>query len=499
MKFDKYMVERSVESSIYFPPFGMNDLAFDWSGKELEISILKPLEADRTYILTIGARAQDTRGNYLGKAYNLVFSTGERVDTGMVSGTVYAQKAESYTVAAFPVTPDIDTLRPAMTLPRYVTQSDDSGRYVLKGLSDGKYRLICFDDQMRNYTYAPQYDLYASATRDVSISEFVNRVEGVNFIPAMEDTSHPQLYSAELTNTGLLLLKFSEPLDTSHIRPSYFVVSDSVTGMRLPVDFAARLESNRYNVVLETDTPLKSRTKYFVTAGDSISDSYGNRMAQSNNTVTFVPDRNLVPFIPYFFNFPDSLRGVSSYDTLYCQFAAPSIEGHIASPSCVLLDSSGDPIANRVAPESGTIYRVYLHGLISREWYTLCLNYKTYVNGAEKDSLVKRSFAMVDSNSLGDITGTVTGIQRGAEVVVAAEGENGKTYHALADSTGGFEIAGIPAGDYSLKAYVRRGKSVRYFNGRSFPYQFAEPFGVYDGKLKIRARWTVEGVAVRLH
>ena len=148
------MVERTVDNAIYFPPFSAKEIGFGWSGKELTMKLLRPIEKNRTYILTVGAGAQDTRGNDLGKAISIVFSTGSNIDTGSVSGRVYSSKAQAYTVSAYAVTDSMDTLRPFVDLAKYVTQSDDSGRYVMQGLAVGRYRLICFDDQMKNFTYA---------------------------------------------------------------------------------------------------------------------------------------------------------------------------------------------------------------------------------------------------------------------------------------------------------------------------------------------------------
>ncbi len=498
LKFDKYMVRRTVESSIFFPPYSLNDLKFDWSGKELSIEVNKPLQKNRTYILTVGARAQDDHGNYLGKAVNIVFSTGAQIDTGMISGQVYAPKPEPYTVAAYPVTPEIDTLHPYLTLPRYITQSDDSGRYVLQGLADGNYRLICFNDQMRNFLYAPQIDLYSSATRDVKVTSSDQKVGGVDFIAATEDTARPQLYSVSLANDGLLLLKFSEPLDTSYISPSYFVVRDSATGDTLPVDFAARLESNEYNVVLRTAKPVPLHLKYFVTATDSLRDIYDNLMSIGNSSQVFAPDSASAKVAPYFFNFADSLKGVTPYDTMFCQFVIPSMNGIRTDPTVTLLDSVGNVMRGLIRRASGTVFAVDLHQLKPSEWYSLRLEYKTDSSGAEKDSIVKRSFMTVDSTLLGDLEGNVTPVIQGKRIIVAARDAGGKVFYAYADRDGAFKIDGILAGVYDVRAYVQHGKGMAYFNGRSYPYQFAEPFGVYPNDIKIRARWTTDGVVITL-
>lgn len=505
LRFDKYMSQRSVESALYFPPLTLSEMSFNWSGKELKIKLQKALDTNRTYILTIGTAAIDLRNNYLGRAYNLVFSTGEKIDTGTVVGHIYGPKPQPYTVAAFPVTPDIDTLRPWMNPAKYVTQSDDSGSYVLQGLANGRYRLICFDDQMRNFTYAPQMDLYASATHDIDITGQSPEVGNVDFIPATEDTSLPQLYSADLTKSGLLVLKFSEPIDTSYIEPAYFVVRDSVTGREFRVDFAARLAANKYNIAIGTATPLPLKRKYFITAADSLKDSFHNLMSPHNNTVVLEADSATMNLAPYYLNFVDSSKDVTTYDTLYCQFISPAIASNPWAADVTLFDSAGRKMPGYIRRTSQTIFRIETAGLSSFEWYTVELKYE--VGAAElrsgetggRDSIVTRHFQTVDFATLGDIEGHVSPTFKGRNILVSARRSDGKAFVALADTNGQYKLDRIPAGMYTVSAYIRHNSSSAYFSGRSFPYRFAEPFGFYPDEVKVRARWTTDGVLIKLH
>lgn len=494
IRFDKYMVERTVENAIYFPPFSAKEIGFDWSGKELTMSILNPLEKNRTYILTVGAGAQDDRGNNLGKAINLVFSSGPNIDTGSVSGRVYSGKAQAFTVAAYAVNDSIDTLRPSMDPAKYVTQSDDSGRYVMQGLAVGKYRLICFDDQMKNFTYAPQMDNYASATHDIKITDSLQSVEDINFMPAGEDTSHPQLYGGEFAKDGTVLLKFSEVMDSGSISPRYFFVRDSASAENFPVDFAVRREDNKYNVTLSLTKPLRPTHNYLITALKEIKDIYGNGMSQENNTAALKFDSATVNPQSTYFDFPDSIQSVTTYDTLFCQFISP-IVFHPDSDSVgvALLDSTGAIVPEGIIRQSSTIFRVSLGALKPLEWYKLELKFR--VAELQKDSIVSHNFRMIDFSSLGDIEGQVT--PAGEKTIVVAE-ESGRKFTTIAGADGKFHLEGIVAGAYTLSAYVQHGKRQEYFQGRSYPFKFAEPFGVYGDPIKVRARWTSEGVEIKL-
>lgn len=495
IRFDKYMTERAVENAIYFPPFNSKQITFDWSGKEITVKFLTPLEKDRTYIMTIGAGAEDTRGNSIGKAINLVFATGSHIDTGSVSGRVYSGKTQAYTVSAYPVTDKIDTLRPSMDLAKYVTQSDDSGRYVMQGLAVGKYRLICFDDQMRNFTYAPQMDDYASATHDIELADSVQRVSEINFMPSTEDTSHPQLYGAELSKNSSLLLKFSQVIDSASIFPKYFFVRDSITAEDFTVGNAVRCEDNKYNVILGMAKPLPLKRTYVVTALENVRDLQSNTMSQENNTVVLKPDSATANPSEFYFNFRDSVQNITTYDTLFCQIISPIVfRPEFGTIAVSLRDSAREFVPGGIVRRSTTIFGVSLASLKSLGWYSVEVKYR--IASSEKDSVMEHYFRLIDFSSLGDIEGEV--MPAGKKVLVVAAGGGGKRFFTVAGEDGKFHLGGIVADTYTLSAYVQHVGGVNYFSGKSYLFRFAEPFGVYPTPIKVRSRWTSEGAVIKL-
>ncbi len=503
------MSKMDVDNAIYFPPYNSKDLSLDWSGKDLTITLHKPLEQNRTYILTIGVGAKDLRENHLAGAVNLVFSTSSVIDTGTVSGEIFSDKAQSYTVAAFPVTANIDTLNPSKNLAKYVTQSDDSGRYVMQGLADGKYRLICFDDQMRNFTYVLQTDAYSSATHDIEITKTLQDVKDINFVPSIEDTSLPQLYGTELAKDGSLVLKFSEVIDSASVSPSRFVIRDSITDQIYPVDYAVRVEGNEYDVVLGMQKPLPLRRKYFVTVSDSVKDLHLNRMSPQNNPLVIEIDSATTDFAPYYFNFLDSLKDVTTYDTLFCQFISKSVYEDSAAVEVSLIDSTGKNVQGAVVRSPATIFSVQPAKINSLSWYSLRIKYPktpydttakgSFSSRGSKDSIVVRHFRMIDFSTLGDIEGNISPTFSRRQLIVVAVRKDGKKCFSFADDKGEFKLTGIPLANYTVRAYVMHDSTVQYFSGKSYPYQFAEPFGVYTDEVKVRAKWTTEGVEIKLY
>ncbi|MGC8653229.1 MAG: Ig-like domain-containing protein [Candidatus Kryptoniota bacterium] len=497
IRFDKYMSERTVESAIYFPPYKLSDLTFDWSGKELKIKLAKPLQQGRTYILTIGATATDLRNNKLGHGINLVFSTGDEIDTCSIAGNVYSSQRIPFTISAYPLSMWKDTLNPSQVLAPYVTQTDDSGRYVLNGLAKGVYRLICFDDQLRNFVYAKQTDLYSSADRDFAITPDSCSLNNVDFVPVMEDTTRPQLFSASIAQQGCVVLKFSKAIDSSSVHKENFSIEDSARNISFPVSLAMRLESTKYEVLLYPQFPL-AKGKYIISVNKMVKDLSGNEMDTKYSKTILSVDSSRSVLQAYNFSFQDSSRGVTGYDTLFCQYI-PFVDSSLTQQLKISLeDSSGMLIENGLIRKDSLIWIVSNSVLNPGEWYRLKLKFRLS-DKQTRDSVVSRYFQTISRTSAGDLAGRVITKLKGKEVVVTAMARNGRLFYTQAEKDGQFVFSNLPEGDYFISAYIRHGSSWSHFSGHSYPFEFSEPYGVFPEPVKVRPRWTTEGVIIKLH
>jgi hypothetical protein len=287
------------------------------------------------------------------------------------------------------------------------------------------------------------------------------------------------------------------------------MIRDSTTGQIYPVDYAVRLEGNEYDVVLGMQKPLPLRRKYFVTVSDSVKDLHLNRMSPQNNPAVIEIDSATTDMVPYYFDFPDSLQNVTTYDTLFCQFSSKSVYEDSAGVDVSLVDSTGKNVQGAVVRGPATIFSVQLEKLNSLSWYSLKIKYpkdsvgttakEPVSSGGNKDSVVVRHFKMIDFSTLGEIEGSISPTLSGRQLIVVAVRKDGKKFFSFADDKGEFKLTGIPLANYTVRAYVMHDSTVQYFSGKSYPYQFAEPFGVYTDEVKVRAKWTTEGVEIKLY
>ena len=52
----------------------------------------------------------------------------------------------------------------------------------------------------------------------------------------------------------------------------------------------------------------------------------------------------------------------------------------------------------------------------------------------------------------------------------------------------------LPGGEYILQAFIDRNGNKEWDKGKSLPWTFAEPFYFLPDTIKVRKRWTKEGV-----
>lgn len=149
VEFNEPMERKSVEESVFLTPGG-DELDMSWSGRRLHIEPQDGLARDRTYTVTIGTDARDLRRNRMEDAFQLSFSTGQRLDEGALHGRVIDvddTPANGAFVWAFDMESHDSDLR---TDPTYVTQTGADGTWRFERLAPAAYRVIAFLDGDRD-------------------------------------------------------------------------------------------------------------------------------------------------------------------------------------------------------------------------------------------------------------------------------------------------------------------------------------------------------------
>jgi len=142
-------VRQLLNTVIISPSIGEYDMGV--SGRKMEIKGFKPLQQERTYIITLDKKLSDINGRTFAFPYSMAFSTGALIDNGVISGKVINRDCSPATnalIVAFAEDPKNSGTKNLMQRePDYFVQADRSGAFSLQHLSKGLYRIIAVNDR----------------------------------------------------------------------------------------------------------------------------------------------------------------------------------------------------------------------------------------------------------------------------------------------------------------------------------------------------------------
>ncbi|HTK82018.1 MAG TPA: Ig-like domain-containing protein [Bacteroidota bacterium] len=504
LKFSEYVDRSSVEQSVFFsPPVGF--VTFDWGGTDVEISFTDSLHQNTTYIMTLGTDVMDRRNhNKMASAFALPFSTGERIDSAAVEGKVFATPSEGVMIFAYKLNGiSADTLNPAHTKPYYLTQSGKDGTFRLTNISPGLYRLIAVRDQYKNLLYDPQIDEFGTPNGDIVVEESVQPVRGINFRMAKEDTSSPFVSSAKPTDRSHVVIRLSEPFKPATHTEDISIV-DTLKGSRLEVTDVAFPGDSPADIQLLT-ARQDSGAGYRLTLSH-LQDLAGNVIAGPAASGVFSGSSAADTVKPgvSLFGIQDSARNVQWDDTLTLAFtegvARTPIEhsfsmhekGTVAGGELVWSGSSAARFIPSAPLQFGTWYSIRIPMDSIRDAAGNCFH----------DSLWTVQFRTMEEKLMGSLGGKVQEEHRspGKIIVTVSElsGRKEKSRETTADTSGAFRFDHLPEGYYKLFAFRDADSNGVYTFGKPFPFTTSEKFSPVSDSLKVRARWPLEGVVVKL-
>ncbi|MBP5397153.1 MAG: Ig-like domain-containing protein [Bacteroidales bacterium] len=158
LTFNEYVVVKEAGNLYLSPPMEKKPKHHIYE-KSLYITFEEPLDSARTYALDLtGAIVDNNEGNPF-PGYTLVFSTGDRIDSMLISGTVRDSKTlkpvENATVMLYKDASDSALFKHR---PDAAGKTDAWGYFCLRNIQDTVYRLYAIKDNGGNNIYDPDND-----------------------------------------------------------------------------------------------------------------------------------------------------------------------------------------------------------------------------------------------------------------------------------------------------------------------------------------------------
>lgn len=162
IQFDEYIKLADVTQKVIVSPPQLEMPEIKGAGKKIVVELKDTLKPNTTYTIDFSdAISDNNEGNPLGN-YTFTFSTGEQIDTCEVAGNVLdASNLEPVKGILVGLYDDLsDSAFKTKPLLR-VARTDGRGRFVIKGVAPGKYRVYALQDADGDYIFNQKSEMIA--------------------------------------------------------------------------------------------------------------------------------------------------------------------------------------------------------------------------------------------------------------------------------------------------------------------------------------------------
>lgn len=498
LEFSEYVDKRSFKDAIFISPAIEGGMEVSWSGKSVAVEFPNGFKKDITYVINIGTDVVDLNNkNRMAQSFSFLFSTGNQIDRRSISGKVFGNEIDGTMIFGYKIYSD--TANYLAAKPDYLSQVGKDGSYVLNGLAESVYRVFAVKDQFRDLLFQADQDLIGVAFKDISLLSIDSSFNGLNFFLFKVDTVKPRLLSSVMTDRNHILLTLSEEVDTSVIKHQNFYLIDSTSDLRSEINYIFKGDKKKEELVLVQDGILNPEHSYYLFANVLI-DLSGNIFL--NDATSLIesekPDTTSIKIIKTnpaqksFIDFSNS-EILFSFDDA---FSKASVNRAIQ-----FADTSGEKILFKIFyPDDAKLLIKPLTDLKPEKHYEVKLDLSKFSDpaGNKTDSIYKLNFSAINGIEFTGVSGRVRIAKDNLTLVLQNTKDQNISYVTKADKTSTYSFERIEAGSYSLWYYFDKDSSGTYDNGWFYPYRNSEKFNFYQDTLKLRPRWGLTDVDIKI-
>lgn len=493
VEFNEYVDRNKVIQSIHITP----TIAYEssWSGRELELTFAESLKSNTTYSLTIGTDYADYAGNRPSEAKTIIFSTGNILDTGSISGMIAGQSL-GVSVLLLPVNDSVESFNPTTSMSKYKTQIGSNGQFAFSALSNGTYRIYAIQDMFKDGLYDIGTDGFAIASRDITLP--TNTAPVLMNVARPKDTTAPIAAQALSLGSGLIEIRCSEIMLEPSIKASQFVLvshNGNMQTARAAYPFPGRPTS----IIIEHDSSSIIKEVRLNSDIAHATDSAGNqckdgvRSAELLNTDARTKTPSVLSL---------SVKDSSVIDILPDIDIVFSHSIDIDSLSSRMLfrnDKEVIPLSVKIISDNH-ISVTCNQPLNPDMWHTFTLNTKGIKDKRGMpyaDTLIRFRLKSIDSRLFGAIKGEIRDAVKGGPYVITMKSDKGKYIIRTIQQSGFFTLSDIPAGTYTIQIFDDKNNDGEYDFGSISPFRFSERFTLLKDSITVRPRWTIDGILLQ--
>ncbi|MDO4164817.1 MAG: Ig-like domain-containing protein [Bacteroides sp.] len=162
LEFDEFIALSNASEKVVISPPQVQQPEITASSKKVIVKLNDTLKANTTYTIDFGDAIQDNNeGNPL-EAFTFTFSTGDRLDTMAIAGTMLnAENLEPVKGMLVGLHANVaDSAFTTLPFDR-VGRTDSRGRFSIRGVAPGQYRIYGLQDADQNFAYSQPSEVIA--------------------------------------------------------------------------------------------------------------------------------------------------------------------------------------------------------------------------------------------------------------------------------------------------------------------------------------------------
>lgn len=500
--FSEYIEKRSFRDAIFISPAIEGELKVSWTGRTATVEFFEPLKQNVTYNITLGTDIEDYNNrNKMASAYNFSFSTGERIDSGIIAGKVFGEKSAGSMIFAYLL--DGDTINPGKLKPDYISQAGKEGRFTLVGLTPGDYLVFAVQDQFKDFLFQSDQDEIAVPDRIIKVNQNTDtaHIPFLNLYLQKIDTIAPRILNAVMTDERHILVSFSEEIEHGGFNNHSVSVLDVANrSVFHPITFfRGKTKPSEFVLLI----PPVSDSSEFKVIIDSLKDKSGNVTVSdtTNLIISSTPDTtapNLFRVIPTY-NYRES-----EFENAVFSF---SFDDAIKTEKLKFALIFADTLKNRVDFEIETADASQfvvkpLKNLKPSTDYIIQFNFKDVpdFNGNSTDSLYTYRFRTISELEYSGVYGKLITDDSTLNYKIVLENTStpGKYIYGRLSRDGAFEFPKLRGGKYHLICFIDNNDNGKLDKGYPFPYVRSEEFYYFQNILDVSPRWAITEVEFEL-
>lgn len=484
--FSEKMMPASVRQALRVTPEPESGFEVKTSWRKAKITFNAPLRTDQTYLVTLDKAATDLRQNGLDGTFILAFSTGNRIDNGVLGGLVVGDKdvrRKGNLLLYENTARSLDSLR--ATHAEYVFQPSDSGYFTLPYLVERPYMLFYHWDKNQNGRMDAG-DFFGRPHSTTVYPQPDSAITEIRIRPAMLPPEKLTLLGARAFSPTLLRLRFNRPVAAIQTPQDLKIV---VNDQSIELLGVAPVATDEYSILVHSTIPLTTEASSLWVR--QFTDTTCTRLDSDTLGIQSATRRDSVEMDLLAVGFENGATTVlptpESHITMQFSLPVNQFPDSLFSLRTTGPDTVEIPGSVKLSRTMEVIFTPDSLLPTGRElqWEFLAKPVRGWWQETLADSVYSGKLRTISPDSLGHLIITQNS---GETLRLVLQGPRGVT-ETVFPSGVATTVPDLYAGEYTGWAYQDINSNQQYDHGGFAVHAAAEPFWVFPDVIPIRARW----------